>query len=422
MSVSLGIGLLIKSLIAIVIPGGAAFCYLLFTKQLFLRETWKRLRPLSAAAIVLLIPLPWYTLATLHNPPHFDFTLHSGPGQYRGFFWDYFINEQVLRFLNRRYPRDYNTVPRLQFWLFNLVWLFPASVYFPAAARLRFKPLDRAGRVRLLALCWSGFVMLFFTFSTTQEYYSMPIYPALALLLGCAVAEGGSWVSAGTRVAATLGAAGAALCAVVLATVWNLPTPGDIVSALTQHPEAYTLSLGHMQDLTLPAFAYFRAALLLAGIALLVGAIGGWVYADRRGVLALAVMMVLFTHAAAMALVVMEPYLSSRPLAEALNSSPPGEMIVGDEYYSFSSVFFYANRKGLLTNRVNNLEYGSNAPDAPQVFLDASELKSLWQSPKRHYLFVAGPALPRFKELLGPEHLHLVKASGGKFLFSNQPQ
>ena len=40
---------------------------------------------------------------------------------------------------------------------------------------------------RLLALCWIGFVMVFFTFSTTQEYYSMPIYPAFALLLGCAI-------------------------------------------------------------------------------------------------------------------------------------------------------------------------------------------------------------------------------------------
>ena len=33
--------------------------------------------------------------------------------------------------------------------------------------------------MRLLALCWAGFVMVFFTFSTTQEYYSMPCYPAL---------------------------------------------------------------------------------------------------------------------------------------------------------------------------------------------------------------------------------------------------
>ena len=36
--------------------------------------------------------------------------------------------------------------------------------------------------MRLLALCWTGFILVFFTFSTTQEYYSMPCYPALALL------------------------------------------------------------------------------------------------------------------------------------------------------------------------------------------------------------------------------------------------
>ena len=41
-----------------------------------------------------------------------------------------------------------------------------------------------------MALCWAGFILVFFTFSTTQEYYSMPCYPALALLLGSAIASG----------------------------------------------------------------------------------------------------------------------------------------------------------------------------------------------------------------------------------------
>jgi len=75
-------------------------------------------------------------------------------------------------------------VPRIWFWLFHLIWLFPWSVYLPAVAKLSFRPQDRAGRTRLLALCWIGFVLVFFTFSTTQEYYSMPCYPAFALLLG----------------------------------------------------------------------------------------------------------------------------------------------------------------------------------------------------------------------------------------------
>ena len=75
--------------------------------------------------VALLIAVPWHVLATLRNPPYFAFSMHAGPGEYRGFFWFYFFNEHLLRFLNLRYPRDYNTVPRLLFWALNLVWLFP---------------------------------------------------------------------------------------------------------------------------------------------------------------------------------------------------------------------------------------------------------------------------------------------------------
>ena len=95
---------------------------------------------------------------------------------------------------------------------------------------------------------------------------------------------------------------------------------------------------------------------------------------------ALVAMMVLFFHAARLALVVFDPYMSSRPLAEALLRAPPGKLIVDDQYYTFSSVFFYTNRTALLLNgRVNNLEYGSYAPDAPQdVFIDDPDLPALW--------------------------------------------
>ncbi len=164
LAASFGAGLLLKSAVAVLFPAGAMVVYLALTRQLFSAQVWRRLRPWSGLAIVLLIAAPWHVLATLRNPPYLDLTFRSVPGEYHGFLWFYFINEQVLRFLNLRYPRDYNTVPRLYFWLFHLIWLFPWSVYFPAVARLSFKPLDRAGRTRLLALCWSGFLLVFFTF------------------------------------------------------------------------------------------------------------------------------------------------------------------------------------------------------------------------------------------------------------------
>src|SRR5439155_505837 len=133
--------------------------------------------------------------------------------------WFYFITEQVLRFLNLRYPRDYNTVPRLWFWLLHFLWLFPWSVYFPAVARLSFKPVDRAGRARLLAICWIGFILVFFTFSTTQEYYSMPCYPALALLLGSAMAAGGDSIRPGTRVLSAIAGCAALACITIFVLV-----------------------------------------------------------------------------------------------------------------------------------------------------------------------------------------------------------
>jgi len=200
--------------------------------------------------------------------------MHSAPGEYHGFFWFFFINEQLLRFLNLRYPRDYNTVPRLYFWLFHLLWLFPWSVYFPAVAKLSFKLLDRAGKTRLLALCWAGFVLVFFTFSTTQEYYSMPCYPALALLLGAAMAAEGVWIRGGSRVLAVIAACACLVCITLWLLVRNTPAPGDISTALSSHPAAYTLSLGHMEDLTLASFAYLRLPLLVAALAFLAGAIG----------------------------------------------------------------------------------------------------------------------------------------------------
>src|SRR5208337_1108724 len=117
LAVSLGLGLLLKSLIGIVFPIAAGVIYLFVTRQLFSAAAWRRLHPFSGAFLVLLVAAPWHVLAALRNPPYFDFTLHSGPGQYHGFFWFFFINEQLLRFLNLRYPRDYDTVPRLYFWL-----------------------------------------------------------------------------------------------------------------------------------------------------------------------------------------------------------------------------------------------------------------------------------------------------------------
>ncbi|MEX2299637.1 MAG: glycosyltransferase family 39 protein [Bryobacterales bacterium] len=419
LAASLGVGLLLKGLVAAVLPAGAAFVYLLATKQLLLARTWRRLCPLSGFLIVAAIAAPWHLLAIARNPPYIEFTLQSGPGQYRGFFWRYFLNEHLLRYLGLRYPRDYDTLALPAFWSLHAVWLFPWSLFLPAALKLDYRAATRAARTRLLALCWIGFVLVFFSFSTRQEYYSLPGYPALALLAGSAIAAG--W---GVRSAARAGGVIAFALLVMLGaihyTVRDVEAVGGIARTLTQNPESYTLSLGHMQDLTLESFAYLRLPAVVISIGLLIGAIGAWRFRGTRALLSLAVMMLFFVHAARLAMVEFDPYLSSQPLAEALNESPPGKLIVDHEYYAFSSVFFYTNREALLLNgRVNNLEYGSNGPGAPEVFISDGDLPGLWNSSERWYLVTFQEDLPRLGTLVGAANLKTVVARGGKVLLTN---
>jgi hypothetical protein len=243
----------------------------------------------------------------------------------------------------------------------------------------------------------------------------------LALLLGSAMAAGGDWVRRGTRVLAAVCACAAAACLLILLAVRHVPTPGDISQALSQHPSAYTLSLGHMEDLTLESFAYLRLPLAMAAVAFLIGTLGSLRAVGQRAFIAAALMMVLFFHAARLAMVGFDPYLSSRPLAEALLHSPQGELVIDHHYYTFSSIFFYTNRTAwLLNGKINNLVYGSYAPGAPDVFLTDAQWKQRWLGPERYYIVAKTEEQPRFEKLVGKAALFLVAQSGGKMLVTNQ--
>jgi hypothetical protein len=422
LAASLGTGLLLKSLIGMLFPLATGFLFLAFTRQLLLARTWQRLRPFSGILIILAIAAPWHVLATLGNPPYLVFTMRSAPGEYHGFLWFYFINEQLLRFLNMRYPRDYDTVPRPLFWGFHMLWLFPWSLYLPAVFKLSFKPVDRAGQTRLLALCWIGFVMVFFTFSTTQEYYSMPIYPAMAILLGCAMAAGGAWINGGTRVLSLIAGLAGVVCLIFFVLTSGVPAPGDISRALASHPAAYKLSLGHMEDLTVPAMAYLRTPLVLAALAFFAGSIGTFRNRGRAAFIALSVMMILFFQAARVALIAFDPFLSSKPLADAINRSPQGTLVVDHHYYTYSSVFFYTNRSAFLLNgRFQNLVYGSYAPGAPDIFMTDAQFRELWRKPGRCYFVVNEKGLERIEPVVPDIRSNVVVWSGGKYVLTNHP-
>ena len=417
---ALGAGLLFKGLVAAVLPLGAIATYCVLGGARARRVPWRRLGLPGGLAVAAIVAVPWHVLAALRNPPLLEFGLDSGPGMYRGFLWRYLVNEHVLRYLGLRHPADYDRVPLIWFWAGHLAWLFPWSGLLAGVRHLGFRSSCTASRTRLLMLCFCGFTLLFFSASTTQEYYTLPMYGPATLLLASVAVSSPKRLDGAVRAAAAVYSAALLAGAGILFAVRGHPAEGDIAAALTSNPEAYTLALGHFSDLTLGAFAYLREPLTLAVAAFAIGAAGGWLLPRRTAVAAVACAAVLTVHAAHRAMATFSPYLSSRELADAYLKSPPGKLVLDHEYYAFSSVVYYANQQVLLLNgRKNNIEYGSNAPRAPDVFLDDEALAALWERDEPVYLATYGADRWRFEGLLGTARVHTVATSGGKVLLTN---
>ena len=399
--------------------------YLGVTRRLRQREVWRRFRFLPGAALFLAIAAPWHILAVVRNPPYFDFTMHSESGAYHGFFWFYFINEQVLRYLNRRVPRDYDTVPLLLFWGLLVVWLAPWIAFvFRALGSVR-------NQAWTFLSIWAACVMVFFSFSTRQEYYALPALPPIALMIGGWLAREEKCSArdpqrvAGRRIALVLFLLGAFASGLAgfLAIRAQPVSPGmDISTLLTQNPGEYALSLGHLLDLSTRTMGAFRLPLLLTAIALaagtLVNLIARSVNMIRIGNYALAAMMVVFLIAAHMALVTFSPVLSSKVLADAVQPRiKAGDVVeINGEYEAGSTLGFYLRRQvRILNGRSSDLWYGSLFDDAPHLFDDDASFRQLWSGSQRIFLWTEQDHVPT---LPGPAYA--IAHSGGKEILSNQ--
>ncbi len=264
------LNVLTKGLIGLVFPAAAIGLYLLLTGNL---KHLLKLRLPSSALVFFAIAAPWHLLAERANPAQ---------GQVRGFLWFYFVNEHFLRFLNKRVPRDYDTVPLLIFWALLILWLVPWSVFVPQGLlevprrwHEFHSQMSRRQRANLLFLLWGLVIVGFFSFSTRQEYYTIPAIPGMALLIGGWLARertsptGSPERRAGRTSATVLLVIGVVVAIVGFALLWfsKPPTPGtDLSDLLKKHPQDYALSFGHFLDLTPQAMGAFRRPLF--GVAL----------------------------------------------------------------------------------------------------------------------------------------------------------
>src|ERR1700680_1464505 len=421
------LSVLTKSLIGLVFPFATIGLFLLLTHNL---RHLRKLRLVSSSIVFLLIAAPWHILAALRNPAQ---------GAVRGFLWFYFVNEQFLRYLNKRVPPGYDTVPLLIFWGLLILWLMPWCIFLPQAVReipRKWRGLSAASnteqRANLLFVLWVLVIVVFFSFSTRQEYYTIPAVPGLALLIGGWLAK--ESVSASDSPGRRAGRTSSLvfLVMVAIASVIGLvflfssraPAPGtDLADLLKKHPQEYDLSLGHFLDLTPEAMGAFRVPLLGAVVSMFLGAGSNYFLRKRgrpgQGNTALALMMVGLLACVHSAFVTFSPILSSHQLAVAIEQHyRPGDILVVDgEYHEASSLNFYSGIPlRVLHEPSGNLWYGSKFPDAPHVFETANSLATLWSGSATVFLWSAEDDP---KELYGMPR-YLLAHSGGKFILTNR--
>jgi hypothetical protein len=373
----------------------------------------------------------------------------SGFPAHAGWTWFYLYNEHVARFLGTRVPRDYNKLPAALYWALHIVWLFPWSLFAPAAIAVAWRERHRlrestwrsfTERSVLLLVIFSAIILGFFSLSTNQEYYTFPVYLPLLLLTAAALSHLEQNPSSPRRVItfahASLTVLGLAIASALAYGLWtsrDLPFVSDIGSELAHRGVGdYTLSMSHFFDLTGPSFAALRLPAALAAAAFAIGPLAAWILRSRRHPLAststIALTAATFLIAAHIALIRFAPMLSSRDFAstiqrlEADHSIAPDSQVLlfGDQAYGSSIPFYLGHHVSLVDGRSTSMLFGSLFPDAPHIFLTSQDLLAQWGHGPRKILFVPLEKRDDVDKLLGP-HQILLHETSGKALLTDRP-
>jgi len=429
--ISVALAVLTKGLIGLIFTGTIIFMHVAATGN------WKVLRRLQLSygiIIFLMVAAPWHVAAAMANSD---------------FLWFYFVREHFLRYIGKRYPRDYSTVPRYLFWGLHLVWLFPWTAFiwglvrhFPGSLR----PKVKTAQVGLFLFLWIGVIIGFYSFGSTMEYYTFPTLAAFALLLGKAMAEleetsslpaghaGDNYSRANSP---KWGIAGLGCMAVfstltglvMIALIWlgNHRAANSLSATLTTNPESYRQAFGHILDLTPASFRVLAPLVCGAAAFLIIFPSAAFFLALRRrwviSFLLLAAMMIGLCHLYNDGMVAFEPVLSSKNLAETIQRLyHSGDKIVINDFYEKGSTLNYYT--GIQVNVIDGLYgvlwYGLQDEAAPRLAMTEDDLLNEWSSAKRIFLFSEKEPLDSFLSRHPLFDYQVLAEEGGKKILTNR--
>jgi 4-amino-4-deoxy-L-arabinose transferase-like glycosyltransferase len=355
---SLGVSILTKGMVDVVLASAVIGGVLVCSPQwaLLRQVRWARwVRWLPIFLVLFVSVLPWYVLTGMRN---------------EGFWWDYVVNQHLLFFFDKKFPRDSLPDSLMVFWGAFLGRTLPWGVFLPFALAWAVKKAwtDRTYRTSSFVLLplWLGVVLGFFSLSPSRlEHYSLPALPAVALLVGC------WWSDILERKAFRLPAALAALSFLGL-----LGLVGFVTAPALLNAETWT------QDFPLLS----RLARLVCGVLLVTASIAGvcvWRRALRTAFVVLTCSAVPLCWSVHQALLAIEPRNSWKPigirLAEVLPPDGEAAFAASDEYQICGGLNFYSGKSLAIVLPEGYIPPTYLALDRQTHFLTHAEFLQRWQ-------------------------------------------
>jgi 4-amino-4-deoxy-L-arabinose transferase-like glycosyltransferase len=370
------------------------------------RLGWRELNLVRGTALFAVIAVPWHALVAWRSPMLFNF---------------YVVDNHLLRFLNaRRYVEDDVPSSTLAFLVASFLWAFPWSVF--TLARRAPDPLSSA-RWRPVVVIWLVAIVGLFALSRFKhEYYALPAFPALAVLVGAAWTSGrdiGRWLVIGLIGCSAVG-------------IWALYvgaglTPAQALSGLAELNAYYRILRDQGVPFPFASARPFGELLQALGLVLLAGwglAMLCWLRGWRRGAFASLVGVAgVITVLLFRLLDVVEPHHSVKEIAQAITAQAgPADVLVVEGSLEYSPALpFYTRRPFTMVNgAVNYFSIAASLPEARGFFMSTGDLIRLWEGPQRVFLVVRRPRGQSVVAALPAARVHEIGRHGSRWLYSNR--
>jgi 4-amino-4-deoxy-L-arabinose transferase-like glycosyltransferase len=389
----LGFAILTKGFLALILAPIIMIGFLFLMKAP--RSDYAALLNKKALIIFLVIVLPWHILAMF---------------SFAQFTWEYFVNNQFLRFFDMRMPHDYHTGPLYYYIPRAIVYLLPWSIFlpfilWPIKLKRPFEPLK--------TFLWLWFIVMFSFFSLSGDkgdYYLVIGIIPLAWLLAQQIEiwfieEKMRWLQLGFYLVT-----GALSVAGIISLTLYRTSRADFISQLSGNKIPFVL--------TLPV-------IILLGVVIVYGAAGFLLSRRQTGK-----PMISFLLLTGLIVPVLFFYLSVKERTQFMYSQIALAKYVKAQYEhrpvylyqdfeAFSSFVFYNQEASILVDsQSSDLYFGAQTKDGKNKFISLEDFLDRSKSTNL-YMIMRANKLPGFEKIAGKDNFCTVQRNGNVLLLSN---